>query len=53
MIDKLLMSDKLFGLYSISKFEIFHVLHDKVALLSPRSSEHGTRNRCQSCFRKV
>ena len=33
--------------------EIFHGLHDKVALLMRRRSERGTRNRHQNIFGKV
>ena len=37
----------------IEKFEILHVLHDKVALLMRKHSEWGTRNCHQKSFRKV
>ena len=47
----------LFVLYSIytniAKVEIFHVLRNKVALLTRSHSEQGTRNRHQRIFRKV
>ena len=38
---------------SIDKAEMFHVVHNKVALLKRRRSERGTRNRHQRIFRKV
>ena len=38
---------------NIGKVEIFHVLHDKVALLMKRRYEHGTKNSHQKIFRKV
>ena len=38
---------------NIEKFEILHVLHDKVALLMRRGSLPGTRNCDQIIFRKV
>ena len=47
----------LFVLYSIytniAKVEMFHVLRNKVALLTRSHSEQGTRNRHQRIFRKV
>ena len=38
---------------NIDKVKMFHVLHNKVALLTRRRSERGTRNRHQRTFRKV
>ena len=38
---------------NIGKVEIFHVLHDKVALLMKRRYERGTKNSHQKIFRKV
>ena len=38
---------------NIENVEIFHGLHDKVALLMRRRSERGTRNRHQNIFGKV
>ena len=47
----------LFVLYSIytniAKVEMFHVLRNKVALLTRSHSEQGTRNCHQRIFRKV
>ena len=37
---------------NIDKVEMFYVLHNKVALLTRRHSEWGTRNRHQTIFRK-
>ena len=54
--EKLLISEKkLFDLYytNIDTFEIFHALHNRVALLTRRYSERGTQNRRdQRIFRK-
>ena len=52
-----LLRKSLFVLYSIytniAKVEMFHVLRNKVALLTRSHSEQGTRNRHQRIFRKV
>ena len=56
-ITQKLFRKKLFALCyidtDIDKVKIFCVLHDKVALLTRRCSERGTRNRHQRVFRKV
>ena len=38
---------------NIYKSEIFHVLYDKVALLTRRHSEHGKINESKDIFKKV
>ena len=45
--------EKSYLYYNIDKVKIFCVIHDKVALLTRRCSEWGTRNRHQRIFRKV
>ena len=59
-INEKLLRKKLFVLYSynilstnIDIVKIFFVLHSKVALLTKRCSEFGTRSRHQRIFRKV
>ena len=38
---------------NIDKVEVFHILHNKAALLTRRHSERGLRNRHQIIFGKV
>ena len=54
-ISKKLFRKKAFVLQhtDIEKVEIFHVLHNKVALLLRRRSKRGTRNHHQIIFSKV
>ena len=52
-ISEKLLRKKAFCNTNIEKFEILHVLHDKVALLMRRGSLPGTRNCDQIIFRKV
>ena len=53
MSEELLRKKLLLQYPNIDKVEIFHVLHNKAALLTTRRSERGTRNRHQIIFRKA
>ena len=52
-ISDTLLRKKLLVYTNIDKVEIFHVLCNKVALLTMRHSQRGARNRHQRVFRKV